>query len=48
MSGADTISATVEHLHGFLRGSVVMPVDVHLTAPILDEVPVADDREIHG
>jgi hypothetical protein len=30
-------SATARRLHGFMRGSVVVPPDVDLTAPVIDE-----------
>jgi prevent-host-death family protein len=36
----------IERLHGFLRGSVVVPPEVDLTAPI-DEASAADDGAIH-
>ena len=29
--------AQVERLHGFLRGSVLIPSDIDLTAPVADE-----------
>ncbi len=37
----------VERLHGFLRGSVVIPPEIDLTAPIADEAFAADDDVIH-
>jgi hypothetical protein len=40
-------AAEVEQLHGFLRGSVVVPPEVDLTAPIGDEAFAADEGEIH-
>src|ERR1700730_3172732 len=40
-------AAQVERLHGFLRGSVVIPPTVDLTAPIGDEPFAADQDEIH-
>jgi hypothetical protein len=40
-------AAEVEQLHGFLRGSVVLPPEVDLTAPIADEAFAADKGEIH-
>ena len=40
--------AAVRGLHGFLRGSVVVPGGVDLTAPILDEPLLAESGEIHG
>ena len=42
-----TEAAKVEHLHGFLRGSVVVPPGVDLTAPVAEEVFAADQGEIH-
>lgn len=40
-------AAKVEQLHGFLRGSVIVPPDVDLTAPVAEEVFAADQGEIH-
>jgi prevent-host-death family protein len=40
-------AARVERLHGFLRGSVVVPPDLDLTAPVLDEAFAAGDGELH-
>ena len=37
----------VERLHGFLRGSVVVPPEIDLTAPIADEAFAADENVIH-
>jgi prevent-host-death family protein len=37
----------VERLHGFLRGSFVIPPDIDLTAPVADEALAADEGEIH-
>ena len=37
----------IERLHGFLQGSVVIPPEVDLTAPIADESFAADKGEIH-
>jgi prevent-host-death family protein len=37
----------VERLHGFLRGSVVVPPGLNLTAPITQEVFAADEGELH-
>ena len=36
----------VEQLHGFLRGSVVVPEGVDLTAPVLDETLDAESGEL--
>jgi prevent-host-death family protein len=37
----------VERLHGFLRGSVVVPPGFDLTAPTADEAFAADEGELH-
>lgn len=37
----------VERLHGFLRGSVIVPPELDLTAPIADEAFIAGEGEIH-
>jgi antitoxin (DNA-binding transcriptional repressor) of toxin-antitoxin stability system len=37
----------VEALHGFLRGSVVIPPDVDLTAPATEDRFAAEERKIH-
>lgn len=37
----------VERLHGFLRGSVVVPPEIDLAAPISDEAFAADEDVIH-
>jgi antitoxin (DNA-binding transcriptional repressor) of toxin-antitoxin stability system len=39
--------AQVARLHGFLRGSVVVPPEIDLTAPIADEAFTADNGAIH-
>lgn len=39
---------TVPDLHGFMRGSVIVPDDVDLTAPISDEHFSAEDGIIHA
>lgn len=39
--------AQVERLHGFLQGSVVVPPEIDLTAPVADEPFAADQGEIH-
>jgi antitoxin (DNA-binding transcriptional repressor) of toxin-antitoxin stability system len=40
-------AAEVEQLPGYLRGSVVIPPEIDLTAPIADETSAADYGEIH-
>lgn len=37
----------VEQLHGFLRGSVVIPPEIDLTAPVAGEAFAADEDVIH-
>jgi prevent-host-death family protein len=41
-------AASVRGIHGFMRGSVVIPPGFDLTAPVLDEPLTADEGEIHG
>lgn len=38
----------VRQLHGFLRGSVVVPDEVDLTAPVLDEPLDAERGSLHA
>jgi antitoxin (DNA-binding transcriptional repressor) of toxin-antitoxin stability system len=38
----------VRELHGFLRGSVVIPEGLDLTAPVLDEPLAVERGEVHG
>jgi prevent-host-death family protein len=40
-------AAEVERLHGFLRGSVVIPAEIDLTLPVADEPFDADRGELH-
>jgi prevent-host-death family protein len=40
-------SVEVKRLHGFLRGSVIVPPELDLTAPIADEAFAADEDVIH-
>ena len=40
-------AAAVEQLPGFLRGSVVIPPEVDLTAPVADQPFAADQGELH-
>ena len=35
-------------LHGFMKGSVIAPLDFDLTAPVLDEPLSADEGVLHG
>jgi prevent-host-death family protein len=37
----------VARLHGFLRGSVVVPPEIDLTAPVSEEAFAADEGVIH-
>jgi len=39
--------APVGGLHGFMRGSVVIPPEVDLTAPVTDEVFTAEEGKLH-
>lgn len=41
-------AAAIRGLHGFLSNSVVLPPDLDLTAPILDEPFLADSGAVHG
>ncbi len=38
----------VRQLHGFLRGSVFVPEEVDLTAPVLDELLDAEEGNLHA
>jgi prevent-host-death family protein len=40
-------AARVRQLHGFMRGTVIIPDDVDLTAPILDEPFTTEDGNLH-
>lgn len=40
--------AAVQQLHGFMRGSVLAPEGLDLTAPVLDEDWAAEQGELHG
>jgi prevent-host-death family protein len=40
-------AAEVAQLHGFLRGSVIVPPDIDLTAPVAGEAFAADEGAIH-
>jgi prevent-host-death family protein len=44
----DSEADAVRQLHGFLRGSVVVPPDLDLTEPVLDENFDAEDGIIHA
>ena len=48
LSPPDASDAAVRDLHGFMRGSVIMPEGFDLTAPILDEPIAADNGALHG
>lgn len=41
-------AARVEKLHGFMRGSVVIPPGADLTAPVCDETFSAERGLLHG
>lgn len=38
----------VQKIHGFMRGSVHLPVEVDLTDPVLDEPFSAEKGQLHG
>ena len=40
-------AALVKQLHGFLRGSVIIPPELDLTAPVSDEAYAAEKGKIH-
>jgi hypothetical protein len=40
-------AAEIGRLHGFLRGSVVIPPEVDLTAPVTDESFAAEEGKVH-
>jgi prevent-host-death family protein len=44
----DAEESEVRQLHGFMRGSVVIPEDIDLTDPVINEPFSADAGEIHG
>ncbi len=41
-------AADIRQLHGFMRGSVVVPPEFDLTAPVLDEAFGAEGGQLHG
>lgn len=41
-------AAAVRELHGFLRDQVVLPADIDLTTPILDEPLLVERGLAHG
>lgn len=48
LSPPDLPDAAVRDLHGFMRGSVIVPEGFDLTAPILDEPMTADTSALFG
>lgn len=44
----ETDGAAVRQLHGFMRGSVVIPSGFDLTAPVADEDFIAARGDLHG
>ena len=40
--------AAIRDIHGFMRGSVVIPPDFDLTEPVSTEAFIADAGELHG
>jgi hypothetical protein len=45
---AEQLENAVRQLHGFMRGSVLMPLGFYLTAPMLDEPLLADAGVIYA
>ena len=43
----DQLAGRKQGLHGFLRGSVIPPIGLELTAPSLDETLVANEGRLH-
>ena len=43
----DAPAQAVQRLHGFLKGSVIVPAGVDLTAPVLDEPLAAEQGDLH-
>ena len=43
----DAPAEQVEQLYGFMRGSVIIPPDMDLTAPVLDEALAAEQGIFH-
>ena len=48
-SGLEVVKHVVEtgNLHGFMRGSVVIPPDADLTAPVVDDLFASEEGETH-
>jgi antitoxin (DNA-binding transcriptional repressor) of toxin-antitoxin stability system len=44
----DVEAIQVENLHGFMRGSVVIPEGADLTAPIIDDAWSVEQGDLHG
>jgi prevent-host-death family protein len=44
----DDDADAVRQLHGFMRGSVVVPPEIDLTAPVAQEVFAAHDGVLHN
>ena len=44
----EDLAAAGENLHGFMRGSVITPPGLDLTASSLEESLLADEGRIHG
>lgn len=38
----------IRNIHGFMRGSVIIPEGLDLTAPVVDEAFDADEGILHG
>jgi antitoxin (DNA-binding transcriptional repressor) of toxin-antitoxin stability system len=48
LSPPDNEAGAVRQLHGFMRGSVVVPPDIDLTEPVADEPLAAEDGTLHA
>lgn len=44
----DDAADAIRQLHGFMRGSVVVPPEINLTEPACDEPFAAEDGNLHG
>ncbi len=48
LSPPEDQAAAVLQLHGFMRGSVIIPAGFDLTAPVVDEPFTAEQGGLHG
>ncbi len=47
LSPPDDAETSIRQLHGFMRGSVIAPMDFDFTSPVLDEPLSADYGSLH-